>query len=140
MTARTDAACEYVLDAHGDLLETVLACADAVTESWDGEATTDRRAVVESFEHALDSRGVTDRFPTVLVGVVETLGAELSATPVPAPPYVVITSLGPMLRATLSKTRLVITIRVFDIERDPPRYVRGADDPTDALAIEFKSR
>lgn len=142
MTAPTDetAVREYVLDTHEELLETVLARADEVAESWDCEATTDRRAVVNPFEHALDSRGVTDRFPTVLVGVVETLGEELPAEPVPAPPYVAITSVGPVLRATLSTTRLVITIRVFDIERDPPRYVRGADDPQSALDVEFKSR
>ena len=131
---------EYVLDAHEDLLETVLACADSVAASWDGEAMTERRAVVDSFERALDSSGVTDRLPTVLVGAVDAIGEDIPAEPVPAPPYVAITSVGPVLRATLSTTRLVLTIRAFEIERDPTRYVRGPTDPASALGIELKSR
>jgi hypothetical protein len=138
--AETAAVREYVLDTHEELLETVLVCADGVTESWDGEVTTERRAVVEPFERALDSSGILDRLPAVLVGAVRALGEELPAEPVPAPPYVAITSLGPVLRATLDAGRLVITIYAFDIERGPTRYVRGPTDPADALTVELKSR
>lgn len=131
---------KYVLDSHEKLLETVLACADGVVESWDSEATTERRAVVDPFERALDISGVTDRFPALLVGAVRALGAELPAEPVPAPPYLTITSTGPVLRATLDSGRLVISIRAFDVERDPTRYVRGPTDPESALTVEFKTR
>ena len=138
--ARKSAVREYVLHSHGELLETVLACADGVAASWDGDATTDRERVVEPFEQALDERGVTDRLPTLLAGVVDTLGEDLSAQPVAAPPYLAVTSVGPVLRATLADARLVVTIRVFAIERDPTRYVRGAATPSEALAVAFRSR
>ena len=110
---------EHLLDTHRDLLEAVLACADVVAGSWDGGETTDRSAVVEPFEHALEHAGVEQRLPAVLVGAVEALGETLPAEPVAAPPYVAITSRGPVLRATLESGRLVVTIRAFDVEREP---------------------
>lgn len=130
----------HLLDAHADLLDTVLVCADGVADSWDGDATTDRTAVVDPFERALGRAGVLDHLPAVLVGAVDALDEELPAQPVAAPPYVTITSVGPVLRATLDSGRLVITIRVFAVERDPTRYVRGPVDPGDALAVELRSR
>jgi hypothetical protein len=136
----TAAVREYVLDTHEELLEAILACADGVAKSWDSGATTERRAVVVPFERTLGSSEVMDQLPTLLVGAVHALGEELSAEPVPAPPYVAITSLGPVLRATLDSGRLVITIYAFDIERDPTRYVRGPADSADALTVELKTR
>ena len=130
----------HLLDAHTGLLDTVLACADGVADSWDGDATTDRVAVVEPFERRLDRAGVLDRLPAVLAEAVDALGAELPAQPVAAPPYVAITSVGPVLRATLDAGRLVVTIHAFGIERDPTRYVRGPADPNVALAVELRSR
>ena len=130
----------HLLDAHTDLLDAVLACADVVADSWDGDATPDRAAVVEPFERRLDRAGVLDRLPAVLAEAVDALGAELPAQPVAAPPYVAITSVGPVLRATLDAGRLVITIHAFGIECDPTRYVRGPADPDVALAVELRSR
>ena len=117
----------HLLDAHTDLLDAVLACADVVADSWDGDATPDRA-------------GVLDRLPAVLAEAVDALGAELPAQPVAAPPYVAITSVGPVLRATLDAGRLVVTIHAFGIECDPTRYVRGPADPNVALAVELRSR
>ena len=131
---------EYLLNAHADLLDTVLACADAVADSWDGAVTTDRAAVVDPFQRALDRAGVLDRLPAALAGAVDALNEELPAQPVAAPPYVTITNVGPVLRATLDSERLVVTIHAFAVERDPTRYVRGPADPADALAVELRSR
>jgi hypothetical protein len=131
---------EYVLETHGMLLETIFACADGVANSWDGEATTDRQHVVEPFERALHRRNVIDRLPAVLAGAVDALGENLPAKPVAAPPYLTVTSIGPVLRATLSSVRLVITIRVFAVGRDPTRYVRARATPTDALHVALKNR
>ncbi|EMA46374.1 hypothetical protein C448_06323 [Halococcus morrhuae DSM 1307] len=129
-----------VLDDHESLLETILDCADEVVASWDDEATTERRHVVEPFENTLVDRDITGRLPALLAGAVDALGEELPAEPVAAPPYLTITSVGPVLRATLADARLVMTIRVFAIERDPTRYVRGATTPSEALAVALKSR
>jgi hypothetical protein len=129
-----------VLDDHESLLETILDCADDVATSWDDETTTERQCVVEPFENALADRDVTGRLPALLADAVAALGEELPAEPVAAPPYLTVTSVGPVLRATLADVRLVMTIRVFAIERDPARYVRGATTPPGALAVAFKSR
>ncbi|WP_336344475.1 hypothetical protein [Halalkalicoccus ordinarius] len=53
-----------------------------------------------------------------------------------APPYVTVTSRGPVLRATLSSGRLVVRIVLFDVERDPVRYVRRGGRPEDVLRVE----
>jgi hypothetical protein len=137
---RESAVRKYVLHSHEELLATVLGCADCVAESWDSDATTDSQHVVEPFKRALDERGVVDRLPGVLVDAVDALGENLSAEPVAAPPYLAITSVGPVLRATLSSARLVITVRAFAIERDPVRYVRGPATPADALSVALKNR
>ena len=129
-----------VLDDHESLLETILDCADGVAASWDDEGTTERRCVVEPFENALAEHDVTGRLPALLTDAVAALGEELPAEPVAAPPYLTITSVGPVLRATLADARLVMTIRSFVIERDPTRYVRGATTPSKALAVDLKSR
>jgi hypothetical protein len=115
---------------HADLLATAEQCADAVAGAWDGETTTDRSAVVPPLETTLRESGVHARLPTVLAGAVSAVGEQLQAEPVAGPPYVVVTSVGPMLRATLPERRVVVTIRLFTIRRDgdAPRYARRADD------------
>lgn len=138
--SRTAIVREYVLDTHDELLGAVLAQADEVAASWDGDATTDRTAVVEPFEYALEAAGTAERLPAVLVGAVDALGDALEAEPVAAPPYVVITSRGPVLRATLDSGRLVIAVRAFEVERNPTRYVRGPTVIEEALGVAFKTR
>ena len=137
---REQAVRRAVLDDHESLLETILDCADGVAASWDDEGTTERQRVVEPFERLLAERGVVDRLPALLADAVAALGEEFPAEPVAAPPYLTVTSVGPVLRATLAGARLVITIQVFAIEHDPTRYVRGAATPSEALAVALKSR
>jgi len=148
-TGPTAAVRGYLLDEHADLVGTVLDCADAVAAGWDGAATTDREQVVPPLRAALERAGILDRLPAVLDGCVAAVGGELSTRPVAAPPYVVVTSRGPMLRATLVDgrpveadrspgNRLVVTVRAFEVERAPgARYVRGPTDPREAVAVRF---
>ncbi|MFC4549806.1 MULTISPECIES: hypothetical protein [Halorussus] len=121
---------EHVLDAHAETVEAVLNCADAVAAEWDGDAATSRRDVAPPLRDALTAAGVLARLPDVLAGVVEAAGFSLPATPVAGPPYVAVTSEGPLLRATVSAGRLVVAFEVFAVERGgnvgPPRYVRAA--------------
>ncbi|MFC3958218.1 hypothetical protein [Halovivax cerinus] len=77
-----------------------------------------------------------DDLRTVLTDLVDALGHELSAPVVPAPPYVVVTSTGVVLRATLPAGRLVIALEPFTIERDAsatdaPTYRRRTDLATE---------
>jgi len=121
---------------HADLLRATEGCADAVAATWDGAYTTDRAAVAPPLSARLSESGVTDRFPVVLSDAVSVLDESLPAPPVPAPPYVTVTSVGPVLRATLSESRLVVTIRVFTVERG--RYRRTAGGTDELLGVEFR--
>lgn len=131
----------YVLDSHAESVETVLRCADAVAETWDGDRTTDSSAVADPLREELDAAGAWETLPDVLAGAVRATGDALPASPVAAPPYVTATSRGPMLRATLSDGRLVVLLRAFEIERTPDgpsRYRRGPTTPADAVQATFK--
>lgn len=128
---------DYLLSAHDEPLAATNECADAVVASWDGPATR-REAVVGPLRALLERRGVLRRYPAMLTDAVDAAGGSLAASPVAAPPYVAITSRGPVLRATLSDGRLVVRIVLFDVERDPVRYVRSGRSPEESLAVELR--
>jgi hypothetical protein len=126
---------------HAALLDGVAASADAVASTWpertlgpaDGSAavpaTTDRDRLVPPLRVLLAERGLLEACTAALVDAVDATGDELAATPVAAPPYVAVTSVGPVLRATLPAGRLVVTLGAFAVARPddgPPVYVRGS--------------
>jgi hypothetical protein len=138
-TPATHSAREYILQSHSETVETVLQCADGVAETWDRDDTTDPQSVVGPLRASLEAAGAWERLPDVLAGAVRATDHSLSATPVAAPPYVIATSRGPMLRATLEDGRLVILLQTFDVEQGPPtKYVRGASTPEAAVRASFK--
>lgn len=130
----TDAARDFLLDEHAVLLREVLDCADRVAAGWDDDSTTARP--VDAFASELRKAGVLNRLPAALAGAVDAAGGDLQANPVPAPPYVVVTAEGLLLRATLPAGRLVVTVAAFALERDPRRYVHAGKTPADALTVE----
>jgi hypothetical protein len=134
------AARAHLLSERRDLVATVLDCADAVAADWDGTATTDPDAVTGPLRVTLDRAGVLADLPVVLRECVSAAGGRLRAEPVAAPPYVVVTSVGPVLRATLDAGRLVVTLRAFRVERaaDGPRYVRDARTPEAAVDVQVQ--
>jgi hypothetical protein len=110
-----------------------------VVETWDRDATADPDSVAEPLRDELESAGAWERLPDVLAGAVRATDHSLSATPVAAPPYVTVTSRGPMLRATLEAGRLVLLLQAFDVKRGrPTRYVRGPSTPEAAVRASFK--
>ena len=136
-----DAAREHVLAEHADLVRRVVDCADAVAAGWDGDSTADRERVVPPLRATLDRAGVLDGLPAVLVGAVRAAGFDLAAPPVAAPPYVAVTSRGPVLRATVGDRRLVATLAVFGIDRDAGvgvRYRRTGRTPEDVVRASFR--
>lgn len=104
-----------LLDAHRPALERVFDCADSVAESWDGETTTDRDAVVVPFRATLRASNALEPLAEALEDSVTAAGYPLAARPVPAPPYVVVTSRGVVLRATVPDGRLVATLSAFEV-------------------------
>lgn len=175
------AARERLLTEHGETLEAVLDAADAVATGdpegagsatgegnaeprsagssaagWhrldDGRlATPDRDALVPVFRAVLDDREVLGELPNLLAVAVDAAGYELPAAPVPAPPYVAMTSTGPVLRATVTDGRLVVNVDCFEVvrggeakaenvegsEKTGVVYARTAREPTAALSVSF---
>ncbi len=121
---------------HATVLEGIDACADRVAASWDGDAATDRADVVDPLRAELESMGVLARLPDVLVDAVDATGHALPASPVAAPPYVAVTSRGPVLRATIDPGRLVVRVDAFEVVREStPRY-RRLEDVRLAVSLE----
>lgn len=115
-----DAASDRLLAAHAATLDRALGCAEAVAAGFEGAvdgdpATTDSRAVRANLRTAFDRAGLPDAFAALLPDVVAAAGATMGAPPVAAPPYVAVTSRGPVLRATLDDARLVVRITTFDV-------------------------
>jgi len=128
----------HVLDEHEDVVRTVLDCADAVADGWPEETAGDRDAVVGPLTAALDRTDTLARLPAVLAGAVEAAGYALPAPPVAAPPYVVVTSRGPVLRATVEPGRLLVRVDVFAVGRDGAvRYRRTGRTPESVVRVEL---
>ncbi|MDL5361081.1 hypothetical protein [Halalkalicoccus sp. NIPERK01] len=124
-----------LLAAHADLLVATGDRADAVARARSGPATR-REDVVEPLTAALERADLLERYPAVLATAAAALGESLPVAPVAAPPYVVVTGTGPVLRASLPSGRLVVRLAVFALERDPRRYVRTGTTPDEILEIE----
>ena len=131
---------KYVLDTHRETLVAVQECADVVAAGRDWAAgATDGRTLAADLERELRREEVLGAFPDLLAGAAAAADHDLPATPVAAPPYVAVTSVGPVARATLDERRLVITVQAFDVERgECARYVRRPRSPAEALAVEFR--
>lgn len=107
-----------IRERHRSVVDEINDCADRVAAPWDTSRTTNPDAVVDQFHAALAERGVLERLAHVLADVAEATGYQLHGRPVPAPPYVVVTSRGPVLRGTLDPGRLVIEFDAFEVIRD----------------------
>ncbi|MFC7096023.1 hypothetical protein [Halobaculum marinum] len=135
---------ERLVTEHAPLLDAVDACADAVAARWEdgaSEGTTDRDAVVSPLRDALSTAGVHERLPGLLTTAAAALGASLPARPVAAPPYLVVTATGPVVRATLPEVgRLVVSLNVFVVDRegDTPRYRRADAAAEESLTVELR--
>ena len=132
----------HLVEECDELLRTVAACADQVADGWE-RPPTDGRAVADALGDGLAATGVLDRCPSVLEEVTAVAGHQLAADPVAAPPYVTVTSLGPVLRAPLTTGRLVVRVEVFAVERvsgEAARYVRRDADPAASVTTTFWSR
>ena len=149
VTGPAAAAREQLLATYADTTEATLAAADAVAAEWprldDGRpATADSDALVRVLRGRLDERGLLETYPEMLAAAVDAAGYSLPAKPVPAPPYVVVTSTAPVLRGTVDDGRLVVGIDCFEVVRNPSglsasvAYARTASSPDAALSVTFE--
>lgn len=145
---RAAAARRRLLADHHGTLAGVIAAADAVVADRDGPATASA-AVTDPLSTALDDRDLLEPLLSALADAADAAGGDLPHEPAAAPPYLTVTSRGPVLRATLDAGRLVVVVGVFAVERDsdghddsvapatPVSYRRGGDRPETVLTVEF---
>jgi len=132
---RAVAARERLLADHSGTVAEVIDAADGVADGRGSPAGAD--ALTGSLRAELDRRDATSRLLGALADAVDAVGGDLPHDPVPEPPYLAVTSRGPVLRATLEAGRLVVVVRVFRVARDPVRYVRTGGRPDEVVRVEF---
>lgn len=130
---------DHVLREHADLVRRLGDCADRVAAAWE-TPPTDRRGVVEPLRAVLAESGALEELPRLLADTVEAAGYDLRARPVAAPPYVAVTSVGPVCRATVADGRLVVTFELFELDRsgDVATYRRRDCSPEESVVVELR--
>lgn len=114
---------------HEETHVTVADCADMIVRSWDDCKTAEPHRITEPLEECLRERGIFPSLLAVLRSGISLAGRTLAADPVSAPPYLSITSLGPVLRGPTPDGRLVITITVFEVREGSPRTYHRTEEP-----------
>lgn len=130
-----------LLAAHtktiSDVVDTGAAVAAAI-EEW---PLTDGDAIRVPLNRLLHHRGLSTPLLATLETGAEAIGEEIHGAPVAAPPYFLITSRGPLCRATLaSDRRLVIEFELFKVETRPRRYRFCEPEPEECLQITLTGR
>ncbi|WP_436901260.1 hypothetical protein [Halovenus halobia] len=126
-----------LLADHQQTIEAVVDAARAIANAH-GPFTEPhflRRVVTEQ----LQSHELLEPLLAMLTTAAEAVGETVQGAPLPAPPYLSVTSRGPVCRGTLSDgRRVVIELVTFAVERQPRRYVFCDPDPVTCLSVEFR--
>ena len=139
MSPAETAAREAIGDSHRETLAAAVDAGRTVARAWPDETVSDADAVAGPLERVLRER----ELPADLLAMLDTGAAAVDAStrgaPVPAPPYLAVTSRGPVCRATLSDgRRLVVEPVLFEVERRPPRYRFADPDPEECLRVRLR--
>lgn len=110
---------------YGETLDAIRAAAVRASNEWPADGARQGHRVRAALRAELAAAGLRHDLVPLLEDAVAAVGGQLGARPVPEPPYVVVTSLGVVLRATLDDHRLVVELAVF--EHEGTRY-RLRDD------------
>ena len=94
--------------------------------------------MVDALERELTARNVLAQVPAVLQDLGAASGLSLAAAPVAAPPYLAVTGSGLVIRLLTAAQRVVITVRTFRVDRNPPRYRRFEGELEDRLRVEVR--
>lgn len=110
-----------VREAHPDVVTTLDDIASRIATAWPDTQITEGSQARTIVAAAVESVEIRQHLPVVLESAVGALDAEMAARPVPAPPYVVVTSTGVVLRATTSAGRLVVRFECVEYVDDQYR-------------------
>jgi len=128
-----------LLSAHGETLRGVIAAGRSVAAPWEAEAVSEAETVTRPLSDAIAAAGLSPDLLAALGDGASALGAGIAGEPVPAPPYLVVTSRGPVCRATLDDgRRLVVTFVLFGVDRRPPCYRFLDPTPSELLDVRLR--
>ena len=128
-----------LLDTHRENIEAVIDSAQTVARALPEEAVSESAAVSRPLGALLDKRDLHPELLAMPHTGAAALDESVAGTPVPAPPYLVVTGVGPVCRATLSDgRRLVVAFRLFDIDRRPVRYRFADPDAETCLDVRIR--
>ena len=129
---------EALLADHSQTIEIVIDAARAVAA--DGPYTEPGR-LRNSLSAELQVRGAGESLLAMLGTAADAAGEQIQGAPIPAPPYLSVTSRGPVCRGTLTEgRRLVIELRVFAVEGQPRRYVFADPTPAECLGVSIRRK
>ncbi len=130
-----------VLDAHRETITAVCDVGRAVTTSWQGSAVTDASRITESIHQQFEETTLPQRLLETLETAADTTDSQMQGSPVPAPPYLVVTSRGPVCRVTLEDgRRVVLLFELFTVDRRPRAYQFRDPSPSTCLRVRIRGR
>jgi len=127
---------------HSEFDQTLADLVDAareVADSWEDDTVRSAAMVSAPLEEAIRRRGLAGALLGSLQAGAATLDSDVQGRPVPAPPYLVVTSRGPLCRGTLADgRRLVLTFVLFGVDRRPRRYRFLDPRPDECLDVDLR--
>lgn len=126
------AVASYVRTQHEPVLSAVEAAGHAASADWPATGVADGARARAALRAEIDARDIGSNLVSLLCGAATVVDEPLDQNPVPAPPYVVVTSSGVLLRATLEACRLLIELRVF-------QRTAGCVVPLDAIRVTVRT-
>ncbi|MDT3433336.1 hypothetical protein [Haloarcula sp. 1CSR25-25] len=126
-------------ETHRETLQSVIDAGRSVATAWPTDVVQESGAVTEPLEHLLRERGLAEDLIEMLQTGTAAMDETVQGRPIPAPPYLVITSRGPVCRGTVSDgRRLVVVLELFAVRRAPTRYQFRDPTPEDLLSVSVR--
>jgi len=125
-----------LLESHRETLQSVIDAGRSVATAWPTDDVRESGAVTEPLEHLLRERGLAADLLEILRTGTAAIDENVQGRPIPAPPYLAVTSRGPICRGTLSDgRRLVVRLDLFAVRRTPTRYRFRDPTPEELLSV-----
>jgi hypothetical protein len=130
---------QRILDEHRETVTGVVDTGTAVASAIEGWPVTDAGQIRQPLEGLLRERGLLAELLELLGTGADALDTEIRGRPVAAPPYLVVTSRGPLCRGTLAAgRRLVVELSLFAVDRRPRQYRFCDPDVEECLQVTLR--
>jgi hypothetical protein len=130
---------QQILTGHSGTISSVIDAGETIETAIDEWPVSDPRMIREPLERLLHDRGLLDPLLNILCSVADAFGSSIQGTPVTSPPYLAVTSRGPVCRGTLSDNRrLIVEMLLFEVHRQPRSYRFRDPTPSECLRISVR--